>query len=227
VGFLIGTDEMTRKAIDWEAVEIQYRAGIRSLHDIGAEFGVSGAGILKRARKDGWTRDLSARIKAKADAKVSAALVNDTLVNDAAEVNGEVNAQTEIAEATVIEVEAEVQARIRLAHRKDIQRNRNLAMRMLGELEEVTDNRELYSQLGDLLQAPDDKGNDKRYEIYRKVIELPSRIDGVRKLADTLRVLVSLEREAYGIKSEETSDSDVGAAIRAIQEANARIAAHI
>jgi hypothetical protein len=214
---------MTRKAIDWEAVEIQYRAGARSLHDIGAEFGVSGAGILKRARKDGWTRDLSAKIKSKADAKVSAALVNGEV--NAAEVNAEVNAQTEIAEATVIEVEAEVQARIRLAHRKDISRNRNLAMRLLEELEHTTDNRELYAKLGDLLQSPDDKGNDKRYEIYRKVIELPSRIDSVRKLADTLRVLVSLEREAYGIKSEEASDSDVGAAIRAIQEANARIAA--
>jgi hypothetical protein len=215
---------MARKAIDWEAVEIQYRAGVRSLHDIGAEFGVSGAGILKRARKDGWTRDLSAKIKAKADAKVSASLVNDAAeVNG--EVNGEVNAQTKLAEATVIEVEAEVQARIRLAHRKDISRNRSLAMRMLGELEEVTGNRELYAQLGELLQAPDDKGNDKRYEIYRKVIDMPSRIDSVRKLADTLRVLVSLEREAYGIQTEASDDIGVGSAIKAIQEANARIAA--
>ena len=50
-----------RKAIDWESVEMQYRAGIRSLRDIGAEFGVSDVAIIKRAKRDEWTRDLSHR----------------------------------------------------------------------------------------------------------------------------------------------------------------------
>ena len=62
---------MTRKAIDWESVEIQYRAGIRSLKDIGNEFNVSDAAIIKRAKRDGWSRDLRAKIQAKAEAKVS------------------------------------------------------------------------------------------------------------------------------------------------------------
>ena len=70
---------MTRPAIDWEAVEREYRAGVRSLADIGTEFGVSAPGILKRAKKDGWVRDLSAKIKAKADAKVNESLVNDSV----------------------------------------------------------------------------------------------------------------------------------------------------
>ena len=47
---------MNRKMIDWEAVELQYRAGIRSLKDIGREFDVSDAAIVKRARKEGWIR---------------------------------------------------------------------------------------------------------------------------------------------------------------------------
>lgn len=50
-----------KKDIDWNAVELEYRAGIKSLKAIGNEFGVSDAGILKRAKRDGWERDLSAR----------------------------------------------------------------------------------------------------------------------------------------------------------------------
>ena len=63
------------RIIDWEALEIQYRAGIRSLKNIGSEFGVSDAAIIKRAKRDNWSRDLKAKIQARADAKVSASLV--------------------------------------------------------------------------------------------------------------------------------------------------------
>jgi hypothetical protein len=56
---------MARKVIDWEAVEIQYQAGVRSLKDIGVEFGVSDAGIIKRAKNEGWTRGLAENKKGK------------------------------------------------------------------------------------------------------------------------------------------------------------------
>lgn len=177
-----------RKKVDWEAVEIQYRAGIRSLKDIGSEFGVSDAGILKRAKRDGWVRDLKSKIRAKADAKVSASLVS-----------GEVSAQTKVAEAAVIEAESTVQARIRLTHRTDIARSRSLAMALLGELEVQTGNLELFEQLGEMLRNPDDKGIDRLNDLYQKVISTPGRIDGMKKLAETLKNLIGLEREAYGL----------------------------
>ena len=41
-----------RPPVDWEAVEREYRVGIRSLADIGNEFGVSAPGILKKAKKE-------------------------------------------------------------------------------------------------------------------------------------------------------------------------------
>lgn len=180
-----------RKAVDWEAVELQYRAGIRSLKEIGKEFGVSDAGIIKRAKKDGWTRDLKAKIQAKADAKVSAALVS-----------GLVSARTKANEQTIIEVNAQAVANVRMAHRTDIARMRALVLQMLGEIEHETDNLDLYEELGDLLRAEDDKGQDKRNDIYRKVISSASRIDSMKKLAETLKVLIGMEREAYGIKGD-------------------------
>lgn len=177
-----------KKQIDWEAVEIQYRAGIRSLKDIGAEFGVSDAGILKRAKRDGWERNLKAKILAKAEAKVSAAMVS-----------GEVSARTKLAEAEVIESNSTTIATVQLTQRKDIARSRKLAMALLEELELESGGIELFQELGEMLRAPDDRGNDKRNDLYMKVISSAGRVDSMKKLADTLKTLVGLEREAYGI----------------------------
>jgi chaperonin cofactor prefoldin len=179
---------VARKVIDWETIRVHYSAGVKSVREIGAEFGVSHTMINKRAKQESWTRDLNAKIKAKADALVSKALVSS-----------EVATETKITEQVTIEVEAQVQARIRLAHRQDIARNRSLVQKLMEELESVTDNRELFEQLGELLYAPDDKGNDKRYELYSKVISMAGRIDSAKKLVETLKVLVALEREAFGM----------------------------
>lgn len=53
---------------DWERIEADYRAGLLSLREIGTKDGhVTEGAIRKRAKKLGWTRDLGARIQAKAD----------------------------------------------------------------------------------------------------------------------------------------------------------------
>lgn len=198
-----------RTSIDWEAVEIAYRAGIRSLKDIGKEFGVSDAGILKRAKRDRWVRDLKAKIKAKADAKVSAAMVS-----------GEVSSRTKAAEAQVIEVESTVQARIRLGHRTDVARGRALAMKLLQELEHQTDFSDLYEQLADLVIPVGGEGDDtdrggerahKLREAYNRALSLSGRTKTMKDLADTLRILIGLEREAYGINNDGGSDEQKSA----------------
>ncbi len=185
-----------RKVIDWESVELEYRAGVKSLKVIGSDHGVSDAGILKRAKRDGWERDLNAKIRAKADAKVSA---------DA--VSAEVSALTKIAEKEIVEANAELQARIRREQRVDITRSRTLVMALLTELEEQTGNIELYKQLGVLLYSPDDKGVDKLNELYQKVISLGGRTGTMKSLADSLKTLVALEREAFGIDERKVQDN--------------------
>ena len=183
---------MTRKVIDWESVEIQYRAGIRSLKDIGREFDVSDAAIVKRAKRDGWTRDLKAKIRAKAESKVSESLVS-----------AEVSAQTRVREREVIEANATAIADVRLAHRSDIRRSRELTNKLLDELEGLTDNRELFAQLGELMHSPDDKGMDRLNDLYRKVVELPNRTKVMKDLAETLKTLIALERQAYNLDEQQ------------------------
>jgi hypothetical protein len=177
-------------APDWERIEADYRAGVLSVREIAASQGITHGAINKRAKRDGWERDLSARIKAKADSLVSKA-----------EVSTAVSAEKAATDKAIVEANAEVIARVRLAHRSDIARARRLAMSLLSELEIATDNLDLFEELGDFLRSDDDKGQDKRNDVYQRVISSVGRIDSMKKLSDTLKTLVGLEREAYGFEA--------------------------
>jgi hypothetical protein len=48
--------EAGKKHVDWELVEKDFRAGIKTVRQIAEERGVSHTAILKRARRDGWER---------------------------------------------------------------------------------------------------------------------------------------------------------------------------
>ena len=48
---------MTDKAPDWERIELDYRAGIKSLREIADGSGVSHVAVSKRAKRDGWERE--------------------------------------------------------------------------------------------------------------------------------------------------------------------------
>jgi hypothetical protein len=65
-----------------------------------------------------------------------------------------------------------------------------------------TDNLALFQELGEILRSEDDKGSDKRNDLYQKVISGAGRVDSMKKLADTLKTLIGLEREAYGMTDE-------------------------
>ena len=183
---------MARKAVDWESVEREYRAGIRSLKDIGAEFGVSDAGILKRAKKEEWQRDLTERIRAKAEAKVSAALVSE-----------KVSAESNANERTIVEANAQVIADTVLNQRRDVSRSRSIVQKLFDELEAQGDGLEELAMLGEALESGDE---EKLAQIARKVIAFPSRVDSAKKLAESLRTLVELERKVLRIKDDTNLD---------------------
>lgn len=179
-----------RQSPDWERIEYDYRAGLLSVREIASQHGITHTAINKRAKKDGWERDLKAKIKAKADALVSKR-----------EVSKEVSSKQAETEREIIESNAEAIANVRMAHRGDISRSRRLTNKLLEELELLTDNRELYEELGELLRDPDDNGMDKLNDLYQKVVSLPTRTKTMKELAETLKTLVSLERQAYDLDS--------------------------
>ena len=183
-----------KRKIDWESIEPDWRAGIKSVLQIAADYeertlvSVSHTAINRHFKELGVPRDLSAKVKAKADAIVSASMVS-----------ANVSTETMPSDTAIINASAEAVAAIRITHRKDIQRYRTLCQALLAQLEAETGEPDLFDQIGELLAAPDDKGQDKLNEAYRKAISLPSRIDGAKKLAETLKTLIGLERQAFGL----------------------------
>jgi hypothetical protein len=196
-----------KKRVDWEAVQVAYRMGIESLRLIASEHGCTEGAIRKKAKAEEWPRDLSAKVKAKAEELVRKA-----------EVRKQVRTETP-TERQQVEIGAKVQSDIILAHRTDVPRARTVVMSLLGEVEFSTDNRELMEQLGVLMAKPDDKGIDKLNDAYNKVISLSGRVSNIKALADAMKTLVALEREAFGIGEEDTDHPTGQAASRAFSDA--------
>jgi hypothetical protein len=111
---------------DWERIELDYRAGVKTLRQIADENGITHGAINKRAKRDGWERDLSEKIQRKADALVSKAAVSS-----------EVSKETRAAERAVVDANAQAIADVRLAHRRDIHRARRITNALLDELEQA------------------------------------------------------------------------------------------
>ena len=185
------------KPTDWERIELDYRAGIKTLRQIADENGVSHPAITKRAKRDGWSRDLGAKIQAKADELVTKELVTSL-----------VTTETKIAERQLIEVNAQAVADVRLAHRRDIHRARRLTNSLLSELEKQTAQVPELQELGEILRRPDDKGMDKLNDLYQAIISLPERSKTMKVLAESLQKLVDMERTAFGMDKEAEKKSD-------------------
>lgn len=191
--------EVAKPATDWEAIEGDYRAGVLSTREIAAAHGISHTAINKRAKAESWERDLSAKIKAKADALVSRR-----------EVSSEVSTARAATERQIIEANAERIAQVRGEHRGTAARLNTLGLTLLAELETQSADVEALAKLGELMLSPDEKGRDKLNELYHKIISTPSRIDSAKKVAETLRHAIGLEREAYGLDAGKGNDEPPG-----------------
>lgn len=188
-----------KKVIDWEKIELDYRAGVKSLRQIAGEHDIAESGIRRRAKQYEWVRDLAPKIKAKAD---------DIVRRES--VRSDVRTEKRISEKQTIDANANEVASVRLAHRKDIQRSRKIAMSLFDELEMMVgqENVKLLEMLGEFMWTPDDKGNDKINDLYMKIISMPGRVKSMKDLSDTLRTLIALERQAFGLDDKENTAVD-------------------
>lgn len=194
-----------RQKIDYDRIERGWRAGILSPRQLAAAYEeetgqkVSHAAIIKHFTKLGIPRNLAEKIKAKSDAMVTQAMVTE-----------QVTPVTIKRDQEIIEDAATQLTYVRLNQRKDIQRSRKIAMSLFDELEMMVglENVKLLEMLGELMWSPDDKGNDKVNDLYMKIISMPGRVKSMKDLSDTLKTLIALERQAFGLDDENNKPAD-------------------
>lgn len=184
-----------KPAPDWERIEADYRAGVLSVREIASASSVSHTAIQKRAKREGWERDLAAKIAAKAEALVAKREVAKLVAS------GKV-----ATERQIIEANAERIAQVRGEHRAIGNRVGTLGLALLTELEQQTASIEDLEALGELLRAPGADGMDRLNDLYRKIISTPGRVDSAKKVAETLKHAIGMEREAYGLDEKKSTE---------------------
>lgn len=213
------TETVEKQEPDWPRIEADFRAGIKSLRQIGSEHGVSEGAIRKRAKKEEWTRDLEKRIQAKADELVRNEAVRNT-VRSEGDAYRMTTPEKKLAEKEVVEVNAQLQFQVRMQSREDVLRLEKIVRTLMGELEAYTNDRAALEELGewvaermdeDIREHSDNKALDKTLArklnmLYSRVISSSERIDSAKKLVEMLDRLIALKYRIFGIKL----DDDAG-----------------
>lgn len=186
-----------REAIDWAGIEVDYRAGVMSDRLIGKKYGVSHTAIQKRAKAEGWTRDLKARIRQKAEEKVASAAVAKKVASGSDP--GKV-----ATERVTVEANATLQANLTLEHRSSLGR---LKAQVEGLAEELRQKSLTADERANMMVMIKDaigpNVDEKRLKdivnTFFKSLQLDVRIEGVRKLVAAMGELIKLERMVYGV----------------------------
>ncbi len=172
---------MDKRETDWEAIEVEYRANQLSNVMLGKKYGVSEGAIRKRAKAEGWTRDLTAKVRAK---------VRDTLVR------GEVR-DPKARDNEIVDVVAATGAQVVRTHRKDIRTAADLVGMLMGQLMDAAQNRDEIEGAIDDETADDD--TTARRSRMKRAISLPTHAATIRDLTTAAKNLVALERQAYNL----------------------------
>ena len=118
---------MSKSAVpDWESIERAYRAGSLSVRAIAEESNISHVAIAKRAKKEGWVRDLTDKVRAAAKRKVTSAVTTESYQNDPL-----------VTEEQIIEEASDKVASVVLAHRVDLAQWRGIANKLSTALQAI------------------------------------------------------------------------------------------
>ena len=199
------------RKVDYERIEPEWRAGIKSPEQLAAEYtrdtgvSVTHQAIRNHFRKQGVPRDLGAKVRAKADAKVLEASV-------AADKRSGKSAQ--IVEAAASEI-----AKIRLEHREDASRARRLVRKLTEDLATIADRPDLLKEMERALADKGEHVSDALRQAITRCTSLTGNIGALKSLADALRVLITIEREAYAMDVAGGGDGGIGDLSRPLTDA--------
>jgi hypothetical protein len=196
-----------RKQVDWDVVANDIRAGILTDREIGAKHGRSHGAIQQYAKKHGIERDLSERIRQKTDEKLArAALAKE--ISQAAQM---------ASSAQIVEAVATLRADVQIYHQHKIAAAEAVVASLWDELGETSQARgEIEQSIEN--ETEEDKGGQRR-AMMLKAVSLSSRASTAANLANALKSLIGLRRQAHGMNDDSGNDepatkSDIASAVR-------------
>lgn len=204
-----------RSEIDWEAIGREYRAGQLTVIEIARQHDISHTAINKRAKKEGWERDLSAQVRR----EIKSRLVSEVSDPVSEKVSEERSRET-------VEIAAQRGVEIVRGHRRDIAAAREVCSDLLEELRVSTAFRDQIAEEIDAFTEADEgasekaKANaEKRRAAMHRAVSLSSRASTIMSLASAAKHLVYLERQAFNL--DDTAEPATPGLIE-ITEQNAR-----
>lgn len=163
---------------DWELIEREYRTGRFSLAQLEKRHGVNRSNISRRAKKYGWKKDLTDRVRERTQEKITRA----TLPPEAQEAYDSDDDQ-------IVEYAANENAAVVKGHRKTLERWRGIAQRYAEILEDQVTKGTITVDLGEGL-----------------VTEIDVPLEYVGKClghgTQAIERIVKMERQNYGLDLE-------------------------
>lgn len=184
---------MAGKQTDWEALEVDYRAGTASIRELARKYDVSDTAIRKKAKADGWERDLTEKVQERVRSKLVRTEVRT------------LNAREPVrTEAEIIEAAAETAVQVVQIHRRDVRHGRTICAALFAELQDTSNNRELIAEsIGS--ETQDDLSPTRRNQMM-KAISLPTRARAMLDLSAAMKNLVAVERQAFSLDDKDDKD---------------------
>lgn len=177
---------MAGRQTDWDAIEAEYRAGLISNSELGRKYDISEGAIRKRAKAQGWTKDLTAKVQT---------AVRDKLVREEVRAtNTRTNSRTD---AEIIEAAAETAVQVVQIHRRDVRNGRLICAALFAELQDTSANSEIIAESIDS-ETQDDTSPTRRNQMMR-AISLPTRARAMLDLSAAMKNLVAVERQAFNL----------------------------
>lgn len=185
-----------KRRVDWDAIQRDYGTNEFTFRELETKYGVFYSSIARKAKKDGWTQDLSIAIKQATNAKLTEQLVNNIVNTSSQNVNNTVLAA------------AEVNSQVILGHRTGLKRITTIQQKLLDQIEQAASNLPDLADVIEMIRKPDDNGVDKVNDLMRKAMGRSSLVDDLKKLAEVDERVRKGEREAFNLNTDE-KDKDV------------------
>jgi hypothetical protein len=200
-----------KEGVDWEAVEREYREGVRSVPWVAKRHGISAPSIYQMAKRHGWVRNPDAaavREEAHRQADSREIVILRDRRTEAPGYQAP-NPADSILPQERLDALGQVGADILISHRTDIDTMRKVVSSMTHELIEASENRVLFSErieeyftaqaLADPLLAKQHMQEAKR---ALHAVSLSGRSKIMSNLTASAKILIEAERKAWRLDDE-------------------------